>query len=196
MKQCSVWCKTTFSTLWRWTSCWHLPKRKHRDYCMRYILFTWYGSVFQPILSLLFFSKPDLCDGSHFFQALDLLKRASVLRGEAQWLEMEGLGKIEAAVSGSEAEGLYEPLRGAISHSLMSYTPSHPKNATTPELPPSLSHPLRSLRELHLKFPLLQLEKLNWHQKSPPQLYHKLWKWLSLLTWHHFPYSWGHQEGL
>ena len=74
--------------------------------------------------------------------------------------------------------------------------PPHPKGTTTPQLPPSPSHPLRSLRKLHLKLPLLQLEKLNWHLKSPHQLLHQLWRWLSLPTLHPFAFSWGHQKGL
>ena len=40
---------------------------------------------------------------------------------------MEGLGKIEAAVAGSEAEGLYRLLTEAISYSSMSSAPSSPK---------------------------------------------------------------------
>ena len=49
---------------------------------------------------------------SFIFQGLDLLKRAGSLREEAhrleveaQHLETEGLGKMEVAVAGSEAEG-------------------------------------------------------------------------------------------
>ena len=165
---------------------------------MIYVLFTWYGSVFQPILSLFFFLSLIFVMDTifFFFQGLDLLKRASVLREEAQQLEMEGLGKIEVAVAGSEAEGLYGLWRGVISHSPMSYAPPPPKNTATPQLPPSPSHPLGSPRKLHLKLLLLPSEKWNWYQKSPPQLYHKLWRWLSLPTWHPFTGSWGHQEGL
>ena len=40
--------------------------------------------------------------GSIVFQSLDLLKRASSLGEEAQRLETEGLGKIDAAVVGLE----------------------------------------------------------------------------------------------
>ena len=55
-----------------------LAKRKCRDYCVRYILFIWYGSVFQPILSLPFFlSLIFVMDP--FFQGLDPLKKASAL---------------------------------------------------------------------------------------------------------------------
>ena len=58
-----------------------------------------------------------------FFQGLGLLKRVSSLKEEAhqleeeaQHLEMEGLGKVEVAVAGSEVEGFYRFLRGAIAH--------------------------------------------------------------------------------
>ena len=59
-----------------------------------------------------------------FFQGLDLLQRASLLREEAQKLEERaqqletmGWGKMKEAVAGSEAEGLYGLLRGVTSHS-------------------------------------------------------------------------------
>ena len=50
------------------------------------------------------------------FQGLDLLTRVSAHREVAQWLEVEGLQKIESAVNGSEAEGFYGLLKGAVSH--------------------------------------------------------------------------------
>ena len=77
----------------------------------------------------------------------------------------------------------------------MSSIPTHPKSATTPQLPQSPSHPLRSLKKLYLTLLLLQLERLNWHWKFPPQLYHRLWSWLSLPTWHPFAYSCGASRG-
>ena len=65
-----------------------------------------------------------------------MLEKASSLKEEAhqledmvQHLEMEGLGKVEAAVAGSEAEGLYGLLRGAISHPSISSAPPPPKKA-------------------------------------------------------------------
>ena len=61
------------------------------------------------------------------FQGLDLLKRTSSLREDAQKLETEGLRKIDAAVAGLEVEGLYRLLRGAISQSSISYIPPPPK---------------------------------------------------------------------
>ena len=64
---------------------------------------------------------------SIFFQGLNLLKRASTLRKEAQQLESEGLQKIESALAGSEVEGFYRLLRGAISHSSISSIPPPPK---------------------------------------------------------------------
>ena len=56
-------------------------------------------------------AKPDLCDTSlSFFQGLHLLHQASLLCVEAQCLEAAGLQKVELAVAGSKAEGLYELL--------------------------------------------------------------------------------------
>ena len=74
-------------------------------------------------------SKINLCNRPHFslFQGLYLLKHACLLREEVQQLETEGLQKIESAVSGSEVEGLYGLLRGAVSHSPMSSIPLPPK---------------------------------------------------------------------
>ena len=46
-----------------------------------------------------------------------MLRWASLLWEEVQQLEAEGLQKIELAVAGSETEGLYMFLRGALSHS-------------------------------------------------------------------------------
>ena len=48
---------------------------------------------------------------------------------EAQCLETEGLAKMEAAVAGSEAEGFYWLLRGAISYSSLSTSSPSPKKA-------------------------------------------------------------------
>ena len=76
------------------------------------------------------------------FQGLDLLKQVSLLWEEAQQLQTEGLQKIESAVAGLEAEGLYRLLRGAVSHSPVFSTPPQPKNtamaptATISHLPP------------------------------------------------------------
>ena len=95
-------------------------------------------------------SKSNLYDKFHFFQDLDLLKRASWLREEAQQLETKQFGKIIVAVAGSEAEGLYRLLRGAISHSPISSAPSPPKDLTIPHLPLSPNHPLRSQKKWYL----------------------------------------------
>ena len=73
-------------------------------------------------------------------QGLDLLKRVSAYRELAQWLEAEGLRKIESAVSGSEGEGFYGLLKGAVSHA--SSSPVQPllkKHCPTPTA--TISHP-------------------------------------------------------
>ena len=61
-----------------------------------------------------------MTDLSLFVQGLYLLCKVSILREEAQHLEIVGLQKVEMAVAGSEAESLNGLLRGALSHSLMS----------------------------------------------------------------------------
>ena len=60
--------------------------------------------------------------------------------GEAQHLETEGLEKLEMAVAGSEVEGFYGLLRGAVLHSSMSSAQSPPKKVChTPSA--TISHP-------------------------------------------------------
>ena len=75
--------------------------------------------------TVLWLSLAFVTDPFSLFQGLHLLRQASLLREEAQQLEVEGLQKVELAVAGSEAEGLYGLLRGALSHSSMSSTPPH-----------------------------------------------------------------------
>ena len=88
---------------------------------------------------------------SSIFQRLDLLKKAGSLREEAgrletedQVLEMGGLGKVEAAVAGSEVEGFYGLLRGAMLHSSRSSVPPPHKKICHTHLPPSPIHPQES----------------------------------------------------
>ena len=99
-----------------------------------------------------------------------MLGRASTLKEEtchleeeAQWLETEGLGKLEAAVAGSEAEGFYRLLRGAIAHPPISSAlpPSkkvhHTPSATVSHLPhqestgPKVSKPTMGIAEQELE---------------------------------------------
>ena len=59
---------------------------------------------------------------------------------EAQHLEAEGLEKMEAVVAGSEAEGFYGLLRGAMLHSSISPgPPPHKKVCHTPST--TISYP-------------------------------------------------------
>ena len=69
------------------------------------------------------------------FQGLSLLRRASALQEDGQQLEAEGLQKIESAVSGSEAEGFYGLLRGAVSYtSSSSILPPPKKHCPAPTI--------------------------------------------------------------
>ena len=69
-----------------------------------------------------------------------LWEEAHKFEMEAQHLEAEGLEKMEAAVAGSEAEGFYGLLRGAMLHSSISPAlPPYKKVHHTPSI--TISHP-------------------------------------------------------
>ena len=167
-----------------------LPEEEAQVLCEEHPFYlVWFSLSTHSITVLSFFSEPVSCDGSHFFfSQFGSTEDSECAEGGSTASRDGGLGRIEVAVAGSEAEGLYRLLRGTISHPPMSY--ASPLNTTTPQLPPSLNHPLSSLK-LYLKLLLLWLKKLNWDQKSPPQLHHRSWGWLSLPTSHPFTYSWG-----
>ena len=109
------------------------------------------------VLSVTFWGCHSLISLSIFFlflflQGLRLLRCVSSLCEEAQWLEAEaqhletkGLEKLEMAVAGSEVEGFYRLLRGAMLHSSVSSAQPPPKkvchspSATISHLPPQES---------------------------------------------------------
>ena len=116
--------------------------------------------VFSPFLLLTFFSLClcfsqslhlssvlliDLISLFFSLQGLNLLKKVSAFKEEAQKLEAEGLQKIQLAVVGSEAEGFYWLLKGAVSHTSSSSALPHPKNAILSQPPLSPSCLLRNL---------------------------------------------------
>ena len=79
------------------------------------------------------------------FYGLDLLKKAGALleeaqksEMEAQCLEAEGLEKMEVVVAGSEVEGFYGLLRGAMLHSSISSAP--PPDKKVCHTPSAISH--------------------------------------------------------
>ena len=106
-------------------------------------------------------------DRPHFlvFQGLNLLRKASALREEAQKLEMEGIQKIELAVVGSEVDGFYGVLKGAVSHtSSSSALPPSKKCHSAPtaivfQLPP------QEPEKVELKSLLLQQKERSRHQR-------------------------------
>ena len=111
---------------------------------------------FQPFfLSLCLLYILHLCLCVSFLGARQI-KEARQLEEEAQHIETALLGKIEVAVAGSEVEGLYRLLRGAISHpSISSAPPPSNKVCHTPSA--TISCPtIRSLEVLYLKPPILQ----------------------------------------
>ena len=100
---------------------------------------------------------PDLCDGSLSsfpFQGLHLPCQASILCMEAQCLEAVGHQRVGLVVVGSEVEGLYSLLWGALSHSatLMAQPPI--KGIDNPPLPTCQNHPPRSMKRLTWSPPL------------------------------------------
>ena len=83
-----------------------------------------------------------------------MLKKAGTLQEEAQRFEAKaqhlescGLEKMEAAVAGSEVEGFYGLLRGAMSCSSISSAPPPPRKSATHHLPPSPIHPPQESQE-------------------------------------------------
>ena len=76
---------------------------------------------------------------------------------------------MEVAVAGSEVEGFYGLLRGAMSHSSMSSAPSPLRKSTTHHLPPSHTCPLRSHRNLMPPGPAEQVLKST-SLTAPPVL--------------------------
>ena len=141
-------------------------------------------------------AKPDLCDRSLslLFQGLHLLCWASLLHEEVQCLETEGLPKVEMAVAGSEAEGLYKLLRGALSHSPMSFASPLLKDVTRPLPPPFLSCPLRSLGRSTPNPLLLQLREMYWYRRLPLVISQAL-RLPSPHTWHPYVWMWGASKG-
>ena len=114
-------------------------KRRHNNCCGRYIpLFAWYLHGFPFYISHFCLCVSFL--GARHFNDDKLPQEAHWLEEEAQHLEMAGLGKLEAAVAGSEAEGLYGLLRGAISHPSISSAPLPPKKACHSQSA-TISHP-------------------------------------------------------
>ena len=107
-----------------------------------------------------------------------LKEEAHQLEEEAQHLEMEGLGKVEVLVAGSEVEGSYGLLRGAIAYSSVSSAPPPLRKPTTFCPPLSPICPLRNLQVSHPKSPILQQGWQNRHWKLllqlPPWLQRKL----------------------
>ena len=131
---------------------------------------------------------------SVIFQGLDLLKRAGSLweeahrlEVEAQHLENEALGKMEVVVAGSEVDGFYGLLRGAISHSsISSASPPHKKIYHTPST--TISYPLpQDLMSL-----ILQTRQCS----LPLQLFLQLQRRPSPPTCDPFVFSWGHPSSI
>ena len=104
-----------------------------------FVFFCSYGTLL-PFIFLPLYSGAGPAEESWFSR-----EEACRLETEAQCLEMEGLGKVEAVVAGSETEGFYGLLRGAMLHSsLSSASPPHKKichtpSATISHLPPQES---------------------------------------------------------
>ena len=157
---------------------------------------------FVAVLPLFCFTSLSLESSLHdwwipvfFFQGLDLLKRASSLTEKAQQLENEGLEKIEVAVAGSEVEGLYGLLRGAISHFPLSSGPPPPKRTGhTPTT--TISHPLP--QEPKGAVPEASDPPIEGVKQAPEAVSPAAPEALEVAippTWHPFAYSWGALRG-
>ena len=130
-----------------------------------------------------------------FFPGFGSIKKSECTEGRGTVSRDRGLGEDRGSSDRISGRRSVWPLEGSYITFPHVLCPTHPKNPATPQLPPSPNHPLRSLK-LYLKLPLLQIKKPNWHWKFPPQLFHKLSRWLSLPTWHPFACSWEHHESL
>ena len=109
-------------------------------YCLVFYSLTFLTILIYFMAKLTFVTYPSL-----LFQGLHLFHWASLMQEEAQCMETEGLQKVEMAVAGLEAEGLYGILRVALSHSPMSTTQ-----------PPTKRHcqaPTATISKLHLQEP-------------------------------------------
>ena len=117
-------------------------------------LFFCCSSDFSVVVLLLCFHSDLSLQGLQMLKwASSLHKDACRLDVEAQHLEKEGLAKMEAAVAGSEAEGFYGLLRGAISHS---------------SLPTSTPPPKRAHHAPSTTVSLLPIQEATWPEASAP----------------------------
>ena len=94
------------------------------------------------------------------YKGLDLLKKVGALQEEAQKLDMEaehleacGLEKMEVAVAGSEVEGFYGLLMGAMSDSPCPQPCLLIRKSVTPHLPPISHPPLQESKEPDASWP-------------------------------------------
>ena len=76
------------------------------------------------------------------------MRKHNKLESEGQHLETEGLEKMEVAVTGSEVEGLYGLLRGAVMHSTLSTSSPPPKKTHCAPFSLIPHPPLRKLKNL------------------------------------------------
>ena len=174
-----------------------LPEEEAWGLLYEVFVFIQYHSTFLTML-LLFYSNSGFYDRPHFpflLLGFGFTKEGKCGDGGDAAVRDGGVGKIESTVAALEVEGLYGLLWRGMSHSPRSSAPPPPKKATPLQLWPSPSCLHKSMRKLNPKLPLLQLKSQSWHQESPPQLHPKLWRRLSLPTWHSFTFNWGASRG-
>ena len=171
------------SESWGWFICgweegaiWHWMRGKCMGCWVRYLFLF---NITQPFLFWLCSPystvKSDMSDHISLSPfRVGFVKKGECVEGGGAVARGRGLGKIQSAVAGLEAESLYGLLWGAMSCSPMSSVPPPPKNAANPHLPPSPHHSCKNTRKQHLKLLPLQWKNQGWHWKSPLQLHQRL----------------------
>ena len=145
-------------------------------------------------------AKPDLCNrpslSLFLFGACNCCTRPVCWREKAQHLETAGHQKVEMVVAGSEPEGLYRILRGALSHSSISMVQPPTKRhcqiptATISKPPPQEPEEVKPESSAPIA------EGVYWHRRLPPWQSLRPWRLPSPPTWHPFIWMWGHQKDL
>ena len=129
------------------------------------------------------------------FQGLWSLQQASMLRKEARRLEervhdleTEGWRQMREVVAGSEAEGLYGPLKGVVSYPTLPHPILPLRSPVFPPVPPSSSHPFKSPQDP--KSQVLQVRPLC----PPLQLLLQLQRRTYWPTCNPLGFKWGAQS--
>ena len=147
-------------------------------------------SLVTPIFHGSVFDSSLMTDPTPFFVGAWIVKENKYTEGGGAEAAVRGITENWVGSGRIRGRGSIWALEGSCIPYPHFLHPTPTKNAIMSQLPLYPSHPLRNLKKLYLKLPFL------WHQRLPPQLGHKLWRWPSLPTWHPFACCWGCQMGL